>query len=110
MLTFRPYLRIHQFLILLAPWVSSSLSASDSEAFTDFVKVERTDSGDTLLQTAITCYGKGAITVDLVGAVHIADKAYYEELNQVMEQYPALLFELIVTATTSDRPMNRSET
>jgi hypothetical protein len=33
--------------------------------------------------------------VDLVGVVHIADQAYYQELNKRLESYDAVLFELV---------------
>jgi hypothetical protein len=33
--------------------------------------------------------------VDLIGAIHIADKAYYEELNNRFTKYDAVLYELV---------------
>jgi hypothetical protein len=33
--------------------------------------------------------------VDLIGVVHIADHAYYQELNQRLETYDSVLFELV---------------
>src|SRR5215212_4290009 len=57
------------------------------------------------LETAIVTYvpvdpAKGDITVELVGAVHIGDKAYYEALNKEFEQYDALLYELVAPENT----------
>lgn len=34
-------------------------------------------------------------TVDLVGAVHVADKSYFAELNKLFEGYEAVLYELV---------------
>jgi hypothetical protein len=34
-------------------------------------------------------------TVDLIGVVHIADAAYYEQLNQRFDSYDSVLFELV---------------
>jgi hypothetical protein len=34
-------------------------------------------------------------TVDLIGVVHIADAAYYQQLNQRFDSYDAVLFELV---------------
>ncbi len=34
-------------------------------------------------------------TVDLIGVVHIADAAYYQQLNQRFESYDSVLFELV---------------
>jgi hypothetical protein len=50
------------------------------------------------LQTGVLRYrgvdGRGP-TVDLVGAVHLGDAAYYEKLQRLFEQYDAVLFELV---------------
>lgn len=35
------------------------------------------------------------ITVDLVGAVHVGDASYYDELNEKFKGYDALLYELV---------------
>ncbi len=35
------------------------------------------------------------VQVDLIGAVHVGDKTYYDQLNKQFEQYDALLFELV---------------
>ena len=55
------------------------------------------DSAETeSLQTAITRFtDPQGRTVDLVGAVHIADKAYYESLNKRFKTYDAVLYELV---------------
>ncbi len=51
------------------------------------------------LQTAtvrfVPASGEGELTVDLVGVVHIADRAYYRHLNQQLEQYDVVLYELV---------------
>lgn len=38
--------------------------------------------------------------VDLIGAVHVGDKAYYEGLNRQFRQYQALLYELVAPEGT----------
>lgn len=53
-----------------------------------------------VLQTAIVTYKAqtGPYTnaeVDLIGAIHIADKAYYQELNKIFKSYDALLYEMV---------------
>ncbi len=66
---------------------------------TQFIRLERNDAGEaTSLQTAIVSYapeGKGELVVDLVGAVHVGDKAYYDELNKAFEKYDVVLYELV---------------
>ena len=61
------------------------------------------------MQTAIVRYSKtgangktpeGNVEVDLVGAVHIGDVAYYEQLNEYFKKYDALLYELVAPQGT----------
>ncbi len=66
-----------------------------------FVRLLRDEKGRPLaLQTAVVSYtGRNArgqqVQVDLIGAIHIADRAYYQELNRLFDQYDALLYELV---------------
>ena len=61
---------------------------------TDFIRIDE-DEQSARLQTSITGYKKGDVTVDLIGAVHIADKKYYETLNASFVKYDVLLFEMV---------------
>lgn len=72
---------------------------------TDFLRfIEDDEAESDFLQTAIVTYTSPAgITVDLVGAVHIADAAYFEELNTRFKAYEAVLYELV------GRPMAERE-
>ena len=52
------------------------------------------------LQTAIVSFTAAGdqhrgVQVDLIGAIHIGDKAYYEELNRRFRGYEAVLYELV---------------
>ncbi len=60
----------------------------------DFIRI-REDEQATRLQTAYFGYEKDGVRVDLIGAIHIADKRYYEFLNKSFEGYDALLFEMV---------------
>lgn len=60
----------------------------------DFIRVDE-DATAARLQTAIIRYEKGDESVELIGAVHIADKAYYQALTTRFTRYDALLFEMI---------------
>ena len=60
----------------------------------DFIRVDE-DKTAARLQTAVTRFEKDGATVDLIGAVHIADKKYYETLTTRFKTYDALLFEMI---------------
>jgi hypothetical protein len=88
-------------LVLLA------LTAANAQetAETEFVRVAEDEQDRPLaLQLAITSYvprnGDGRIQIDLVGAIHIGDKEYYQDLNTRFEDYDALLYELIAPKDT----------
>jgi hypothetical protein len=61
---------------------------------TDFIRIDEDDKA-ARLQTAVTRYEKEGVTVDLIGAVHIADKKYYEDLNKSFDNYEVVLFEMV---------------
>jgi hypothetical protein len=62
---------------------------------TDFIRFVETDEGDSL-QTAIASYlSPSGVSVDLIGAVHIADKKYFEALNARFKTYEVVLYELV---------------
>jgi hypothetical protein len=72
------------------------------EKLSDFMRLTTKERGEgrkpipQSLDTAVVRFkGKNGITVDLVAAVHIGDKEYYEELNQLFKQYDAVLYELV---------------
>ena len=57
------------------------------------------------LETAIVRFAPSAadakpVTVDLVAAVHVADKSYYRQLNRQFEGYDAVLYELVAPEGT----------
>ena len=71
-----------------------------------FIRVRRDDNGQPLaMETAVVRYvptaaGADAVVVDLIGAVHVGDKAYYDELNKLFESYDVLLYELVAPEGT----------
>lgn len=64
------------------------------------------EGGVTALQTAIGRYegtpadASGSVRVDLVGAIHVGDRAYYRDLNKRFEGYDAVLYELVAPEGT----------
>ena len=52
-------------------------------------------TGKDHLDTAIAHFKHGAVQVDLVAAIHIADVHYYKQLQRKLDAYPRLLFELV---------------
>jgi hypothetical protein len=70
-----------------------------------FIRLKRDAKGGPLaLETAIVRYkpasGEGDLVVDLIGVVHVADRPYYQKLNESFEQYDALLYELVAPQGT----------
>ena len=71
-----------------------------------FVRVRRDDKGQPLaMETAIVRYipagaDREGVVVDLIGAIHVGDKAYYDELNKLFESYDVLLYELVAPEGT----------
>jgi hypothetical protein len=79
-----------------------------------FIRVVR-DSHDRplALDTAMAHYvspttGK-PFSVDLIGCIHVADKKYYEALNERFKQYDAVLFELVMPEGESLAGLGRRE-
>lgn len=72
----------------------------------NFIRVVRNDKGvpqsmDTGIASYVTADGKRpGVVIDLIGAVHVGDKAYYDELNKKFEEYEVLLYELVAPPNT----------
>jgi len=62
---------------------------------TDFVRFDEGESAATLRTATITYANDEGVSVDLIGAIHIADKSYYDKLNKDFENYDSLLYEMV---------------
>ncbi len=82
-----------KLLALLTTLLPLTALAADP-APTSFIRVDE-DEAAARLQTAVTRYEKDGTSVELIGAVHIADRGYYEKLNERFGGYDALLYEMI---------------
>lgn len=78
--------------------------AAEAAEETPFTRLVRDENDEPLaLETAIVRYQRQPaddVYVDLIGAIHIGDGAYYEQLNERFEQYDALLYELVAPQGT----------
>ncbi len=80
-------------------------SAADAED-TSFILLSRGDDDEpTALKVAITRFVPNSGTspgvyVDLVSAVHVADRPYYQDLNRRFRDYDAVLYELVAPEGT----------
>jgi hypothetical protein len=79
--------------ITTRPATPATTQSADESQFLRFVE---DSNGGGKLQTAITSFSnKAGVTVDLIAAVHVGEKAYYEGLNKSFEGYDALLYEMV---------------
>lgn len=63
-----------------------------------FIRLLEDAGKPTALQTAIVRFAKAGehgLRVDLIGAIHIADHAYFRELNRRFRDYDVVLYELV---------------
>ena len=72
---------------------------------TRYIQVKRDKAGEAeALQTAVVRFvpdsGESELIVDLIGAVHIGDRLYYQKLNKLFENYDVLLYELVAPEGT----------
>jgi hypothetical protein len=87
----------------------TATAAETKDIGKDWVRMKYDSDGEPIaMQTAIVHYvpaksnGKPGsnVSVDLIGAVHIGDIAYYRKLNRQFSQYDALLYELVAPEGT----------
>ncbi len=76
-----------------------------AEAKTEFLRMRLDGEEPLSLDTAIVTYRAGSlggsgVEVDLIGAVHIGEAAYYQQLNEVFDGYDVLLYELVAPEGT----------
>lgn len=83
------------FALLLEGQAEILPTQAPAAAPTDFIRFEEADEGDSL-QTAVVGYvNQHAVSVDLIGVVHIADRRYYDLLNSRFKNYESVLYELV---------------
>ncbi|MDR0328916.1 MAG: hypothetical protein LBI05_11535 [Planctomycetaceae bacterium] len=87
------------FLTFLFPVILIADDAKEKFTQSDFMRVTKQEGKKFPLSfdTAIARFSdeQRGIQVDLIGAVHIGDKKYYAELNEIFKQYDAVLYELV---------------
>ncbi|MHB0956014.1 MAG: TraB/GumN family protein [Pirellulaceae bacterium] len=78
---------------------------------TKFLRVRRDDQGQPVaLETAVTRYvpkatsdqtaARAPMAVDLIGAVHVGEPQYYDQLNELFRKYDVVLYELVAPEGT----------
>ncbi len=85
----------HAFLIALCLACPALAAEPPQEIAHDYVRYIGDDQRGKLETVIVTMRNKAGVTVELIGAVHIADAAYYKALNELFTTYDELLFELV---------------
>jgi len=104
-----PKRRLWLSLLLIASGISSASAAEEESG--RFVRVRRDDRGGVIaMETSIVRFvipGDGTndkrskpVIIDLVGAIHIGDRSYYDDLNKELDKYDVVLYELVAEEGT----------
>lgn len=92
-------------------------ASTDSKKSAQYLRVRRDSKQEPLaLETAISRFvpkaapaaatppGSGVEYVDLIGAVHVGEPAYYDQLNELFKTYDVVLYELVAPEGTRVTP------
>jgi hypothetical protein len=75
-----------------------------AEEGTKFLRVQRDEAPrPAAMDTAVARYaspGRPGVEIDLVGAVHVGDREYYDALNELFTKYDVVLYELVAPEGT----------
>lgn len=86
-------------LLLPAGWLAASEEAAapdEAGEEPEHIRFVEEEDGRARLETVVVrLRGPDGAAVDLVGAVHVADAAYYEALNARFQSYDAVLYEMV---------------
>jgi hypothetical protein len=104
---------MNRFLLLVIFLFSGNTFAKESNSIpkteknkTEFLRIKNDEQGNPIaMQLANVRYvpengNPNDVHVDLISAVHIADKSYYENLNQLFKTYDVVLYELVAPEGT----------
>jgi hypothetical protein len=86
---------------LVQTWSEPARSAQAEEVVAErslrsFLRFESEKPGEGQVSTALRTYRRAdGVEVALVSVVHVGDRAYYEELQAILDGYDALLYEMI---------------
>jgi len=80
---------------LISPGFSQQQNPAEKPA--DYIRFQaaRTAADSDFLQTAVARFQRGETIVDLVAAVHLGDKAYFDNINMLLKRYHVVLYEMI---------------
>ncbi len=104
---YAPWIRLFGFAGLFAvlanPYGQVDAKENNDGDAAQFVRTTQDEDKEPLaMETAVSRHtsADGRIVVDLISAVHVADKSYYDDLNQRFAGYDAVLYELVAPKGT----------
>ena len=91
---------LRQLLVILALMISCAPTGSKAQ-FIRFAEAPQDWHGS--LQTSVSRYRSASgVELDLVAAVHVADKRYYDKLNAYFSDRDLVLYELVTDGSSTD--------
>ena len=92
-------------LALLAPpaWAQRAEADDSESARRPFLRLVE-NAGGGRLEALVATYTRGDATLTLYGCVHVADRAFYEEMQRRFRGHDALLYELVGPADLRPYP------
>jgi len=80
---------------------ASKAKKNDEKPEQEYVRVRKNDRNLAVaLETSVITFGKSSqypeATVDLIGAIHLGEPEYYQQLNELFKKYDVLLFEAVM--------------
>ena len=98
---------LRQLLVILALMISCAPTGSKAQ-FIRFAEAPQDWHGS--LQTSVSRYRSASgVELDLVAAVHVADKRYYDKLNAYFADRDLVLYELVTDGSSTDSARGMSE-
>ncbi|MBQ9874199.1 MAG: hypothetical protein IJM30_07025 [Thermoguttaceae bacterium] len=104
--------------LALAPQSPSEEREARVDSESNWFRLVRENGVPSELQTTIlhfvgeraTADGeKREVSVDLIGAIHLADKEYYETLNEEFKKYETVVFEMVAAKGANVKEIARAE-
>ncbi len=94
---------IKQFFLSAGLTIACSFSLFAQNYPTDCINIKKVgETEERILQTPIATYvSPDGQVVDLVGAIHIGERDYFEQLNELFTGYDRVLYEMVDGATLS---------
>jgi len=88
----------HHLAVILLALVPAAMACAETSTLFTRISTDEHDRAMALQMSIVTYVpkdGDSALSVDLVGAIHIGDPSYYAELNMRFRDYDAVLYELV---------------